>query len=103
MSSKRKFSRNLDFSYRPRCHHCVNKLSALLNKFHIDHQVVSGTISDSCACRIEGRAKDKLVIKLVRRIFNQHKEGKLGFMKDAECKSFRKIANDAIHGDDKNG
>jgi len=86
MSIRRKFSRNLDFTYRPHCHHCVKKLSALLNKFHIDHRVVPGIIDDSCVCRIEGRAKDKLVIKLIRRIFDQHGEGKIGMLKDAECK-----------------
>lgn len=85
MSTRRKFSRNLNFSYRPSCHHCVSKLSILLNKFHIDHQVVSGKIDDSCACRIEGRAKDKLVIKLVRRIFYSHKERFAKMLMDQEC------------------
>ena len=87
MSIRRKFSRQLNFAYRPLCHHCINKLSALLTKFHADHKVVSGTINGSCACRIEGRAKDKLIIKLVRRIFHQHKEGKIGMLKDEECVS----------------
>jgi len=82
----RKFARNLNFSYIPGCHHCVKKLSVLLNKFHIDHKRIPGRINGACACRIKGRAKDKLVIKLIRRIFSQHKEGKMEMLNDAECK-----------------
>ena len=98
----RKFSRQLNFSYIPLCHHCIKKISALLNKFHVDHRVIPGRIDNECACKIEGRAKDKLVIKFIRRVFSQHKEGEIGFQKDIECTSFRKIANETIHGDEKN-
>lgn len=81
----RKFSRNFNFSYTPCCHHCVKKLTAILSKFHIDYRVISGNIDSVCACEIKGRAKDKLIIKFVRRVFKQHKERTIGFIKDFEC------------------